>query len=323
MQELVNTQTKGLSTLDLYALFERELDASEKTRATYTRSLRQWRNYLEAQGATETEATRETVLAYRDSLQEAGKSAATVNAYLTAVRALYAWLEARRVYPNVAAGIKGQRRNPNSPKDALTREQAARLLDKQPETLQQKRDYALINLLLRRGLRTVEAARANIGDVRQVNGQAVLYVQGKGYADKGDFIVLNEACLLPLYAYLEARGDKDPNAPLFAGIGNRNQGGRMSTRTISRIVKEAMQAEGMASANLTAHSLRHTAVTFALLGGASVQEAQAMARHRNISTTLIYAHNLDRMEAGAEHALDAYLQPVTSEYKTEYKPNTL
>ena len=87
MHELATIQGGGLSRLDLYALFERELDASEKTRATYTRSLRQWRKYLEAHGTTETEATRETVIAYRDELQKAGKSAATVNAYLTAVKA--------------------------------------------------------------------------------------------------------------------------------------------------------------------------------------------------------------------------------------------
>lgn len=308
MLELTKTQNQTIEPLSLYATFERELDASEKTKATYKRALRQWKNYLEAQGINEGQATRETVLSYRNELTTEGKSAATINAYLSAVRALYMWLEAKGIYPNIAAGVKGQRRNPNSPKDALTKEQAARLLNKQPTTLLQKRDYALLNLLLRRGLRTVEAARANIGDIRQLNGEAVLYLQGKGYAEKGDFIILNEACLLPLYAYLEARGEKNPQAPLFAGIGNRNQGGRMSTRAISRIVKQAFKAEGIAGASLTAHSLRHTAVTFALLGGANLQEVQAMARHKSVNTTLIYAHNIDRMKAGAEHALDAYLQ---------------
>lgn len=81
----------------------------------------------------------------------------------------------------------------------------------------------------------------------------------------------------------------------------------MTTRSVSRIVKDALRDEGISSARLTAHSLRHTAVTFALLGGASVQQAQAMARHASISTTMIYAHNLDRMAAGAEHSVDAYL----------------
>ena len=302
------TQAGALSPIGIYEAFARELDATEKTRETYTRSLRQWRDFLEARGITEGEATRETVLAYKSDLREQGKSAATINAYLTAVRALYGWLEGRRLYPNIAAGVKGERRNSNSAKDALTREQAAGLLGKKPETLTELRDYAMVNLMVRRGLRTIEISRANIGDLRQVNGEAVLDVRGKGYAGAAsDFIILNGACLYPLYAYLEARGETDPAAPLFASIGNRNKGGRMSTRTVSRIVKEALRREGISSARLTAHSLRHTAVTFALLGGASVQETQAMARHKSISTTMVYAHNLDRFAAGAERSIDAYL----------------
>ena len=307
MLEIQAAQAGALAPTDVYRAFEADLDATEKTRATYTRNLRPWRAFIAEQGITETEATRETVLAYREKLRADGKAAATVNSYLCAVRAFYSWLEAMRVYPNIAAGVKGQRRNANSPKDALTREQAAGLLDKHPETLSELRDFAIINLMLRRGLRTIEVSRANIGDLRQVNGEAVLYVQGKGYADKGDFVILNEACLCPIYKYLDMRGVTDDDAPLFAGIGNRNSGGRMTTRSISRIVKDAMREEGISSAKLTAHSLRHTAVTFALLGGASVQETQAMARHASISTTMIYAHNIDRMAAGAEHSVDAYL----------------
>jgi site-specific recombinase XerD len=45
---------------------------------------------------------------------------------------------------------------------------------------------------------------------------------------------------------------------------------------------------------LTAHGLRHTTITLSLLGGASLQEAQAFARHANITTTQIYAHNIER-----------------------------
>ena len=225
MLDIQKTQTAILPR-NAYEVFEATLDATSKTRATYARSLKQWRAYLDSQGIGELEATKETVLAYRAHLQEDGKTAATVNAYLTAVRVFYAFLEAQGVYPNIAAGVKGQRRNANSPKDALTREQASRLLDEQPETLLDLRDFAMLNLMLRRGLRTVEIARANVGDLRQVNGEAVLYVQGKGYADKGDFVILNDACLRPIYAYLEERGEVDDGEPLFASIGNRNKGGR-------------------------------------------------------------------------------------------------
>ena len=297
----------GLSRDHVYRAFARDLDVTEKTRQTYARNIRAWRAFLDREGIAETEATRETVLAYRERLQTDGKSAATVNAYLCAVRAFYSWLESRRMYPNIAAGVKGRRLSANSPKDALTREQAAEMLAQQPETLAELRDFAMVNLMIRRGLRTVEITRADIGDLRQVNGEAVLYVQGKGYADKSDFVILNGACLKPIDAYLEARGVSDDDAPLFASIGNRNRGGRMTTRTVSRIVKDAMRRAGISSGRLTAHSLRHTAVTFALLGGATVQEAQAMARHSSVQTTMIYAHNLDRMAASAEHSIDAYL----------------
>jgi len=81
----------------------------------------------------------------------------------------------------------------------------------------------------------------------------------------------------------------------------------MTTRSISRIVKAALKGAGMDSDRLTAHSLRHTAVTLSLLAGASIQEAQSMVRHSNINTTLIYAHNIDRIGKAAERRIDTLL----------------
>lgn len=290
----------------IIAAYIEQLDTSRKTHETYARALRQWQNHLTTIGQTIMTATRQTVLDYKKQLQEQGKKAATVNAYLSAVRGLYSTLEAEGIKPNIAASVKGIKRAQNSPKESLTLEQAKRLLvAPKGASLRELRDFAIVCLLTRRGLRTVEAVRANIGDIRQVGGQAVLYLRGKGYdGDYNGFVVLGEACLAPLYAYLKARGETDTTAPLFASIGNRNQGGRMTTRTISRIAKAALEAEGINSPTITAHSLRHTAVTLSLIGGASLQEVQAMARHSSINTTMIYAHNLRRMEAGAERALD-------------------
>lgn len=304
------TQTRGgfvSNGVSIWAAYLAELDASEKTRATYERALRSYKSWLDSHGLDALQVDRNGVIAYRDSVAQDHK-AATINAYLTAVRSFYAWTEARRIYPNVAQGVKGERMNSRSPKEALTKEQAQRLLNhEKPHSLEDARNYAMVNLMARRGLRTCEVARADVGDIRQVNGQAVLYVQGKGYATKGDFIVLGKECLTPILNYLEMRGAADDGEPLFMAFGNRNQGGRMSTRSISRIAKQSMTQAGITSPHITAHSLRHTAVTFALLGGATPQEVQAMARHADISTTMIYAHNLDRMAAQAERAADSYL----------------
>ena len=307
LEQLSQTQTPAKAApVDPYAAYLADLDATDKTRRTYAAALRSWARWLESVHLGEFEARREDVLAYRDHLKQT-RAASTVCAYLTALRSFYAWAEATRIYPNVAAGIKGPRMNHNSSKDALTIEQARRMISHDAEGLAGLRDKAIVTLMMTRGLRTIEVVRADIGDIRQVSGEAVLYVQGKGYESKGDFVILNEMCLRPIYEYLEARGVSDPDAPLFASIGNRNQGGRMTTRSVSRIAKAALEAEGLSSARLTAHSLRHTAVTLSLLGGATVQEAQAMARHSSIATTQIYAHNLDRMGHAAESKVDALL----------------
>ena len=137
--------------------------------------------------------------------------------------------------------------------------------------------------------------------------QAVLYVQGKGREQKDDFVVLTDSAVRPIYAYLSMRKERDREAPLFASLSNKTMGQRLKTRSLREIVKRAMRLAGFDDDRLTTHSLRHTAVTLALLGGASLQQAQSMARHTNINTTLVYSHNLDRVSQAGEFAVDRML----------------
>jgi integrase/recombinase XerC len=74
----------------------------------------------------------------------------------------------------------------------------------------------------------------------------------------------------------------------------------MTTRSISRTVKQRLQQIGLDSDRLTAHSLRHTAATLNLLNGASIEETQQLLGHSNINTTLIYAHALERASNNSE-----------------------
>lgn len=305
---LVETEVTALAhtASDVLDAYLAELDGTEKTRATYERALRQYLAWLDEQGVTLDHTTRAHVMAYKHHLEET-KKANTCASYLVAIRSLYTWLNARTGYPNVAEGVKSPKRKAQTGKDALTLTQARDLLNAPAEGEQELRDRAMVALMLRRGLRTVEVVRADVGDLRQIGGEAVLFVQGKGHADKDDFVVLGEATERAIRDYLKARGKAEDSAPLFAATGNRNKGGRMTTRSVSRIAKEAMKEQGIDSPHITAHSLRHTAVTLSLVGGATVQEAQSMARHANISTTMVYAHNLEKMEAKAENAIDRLL----------------
>ena len=94
-------------------------------------------------------------------------------------------MEASRIYPDVARGIKGSKRSRGHLKESLTLDQARELLGSvDRSSLEGKRDHALLNLLIRTGLRDIEGARAIVGDPRQKGGEAVLRMPGKGRAGK-------------------------------------------------------------------------------------------------------------------------------------------
>ena len=293
-------ETAIQTTLDYSAIIDRFLlahDIKPKSKETYRRALRQFFVYLETEGVTR--PTRETLIAYKAYLIDKKLSAYTVSAYIIAVRKMFQWTESEHLYANIASQIKGQKKPKGFKKDALSVNQARKLLtDMETETLSGARDYALVNLLVRTGLRTIETARANVEDIRQQGDQAVLYIQGKGRDSKDDLVILTEETLEPIRAYISMRG----------------QG-----------VKDRLQASGLDDRRLTAHSLRHTAVTFSLIGGASIQEAQTLARHSDINTTLIYAHNLDRISKAPELKIDALLgdtRGVNNVYNVNTKMET-
>ncbi len=321
-------ETAITQSLDYSVIIDRFLlahDIKPKSKETYRRALRQFFKYLDDQAITR--PTRESLIAYKAYLINKNLSAYTVSAYIIATRKLFQWTESERIYPNIASQIKGQKKPKGFKKDALSVKQAQKLLTiMETDSLSGARDYALVNLLVRTGLRTIEATRADIEDIRQQSDQAVLFIQGKGRDSKDEIVILTEETLEPIRAYISMRGQgvRD-SSPLFISHSDRNYGERLTTRSVSRIVKDKLQASGLDDRRLSAHSLRHTAVTFSLIGGATIQEAQTLARHSDINTTLIYAHNLDRIAKAPEHKIDALLgntRNVNNVYNVNTKMST-
>lgn len=297
------TQQRGLEELN--ARFIAYLDARESTVETYSKALRPFFTYLADNGVTR--PTRETVIAYRDSLRARLKPS-TVQTYIITVRLFFAWTAQEGLYPNIAEHIKGAKLDRQHKKDALTGSQAKAVLQGiERDTLAGKRDYAILALMASCGLRTIEVARANIEDIRIAGGSAALYIQGKGRDEKTEYAKLAPPVEAAIRDYLKARGKADGKEALFTSTSNNNAGKALSTRSISGIVKEAMRAAGLDSERLTAHSLRHTAATLNLLAGGSVQETQQLLRHSNIGTTMIYAHNLERAANNSEARIAAAL----------------
>lgn len=297
-------QTVGADLLDRFIAY---LDSAPKTVETYTRAVRQLFNYLSLNGINQPQ--REDIIAYRDELKASGHKPTTVQSYITACKLFFSWTEQEGLYPNIAEHIKGAKLDRNHKKDYLTSGQVKEVLDSIDRTTAQGlRDYAMLFLMITGGLRTIEVSRADIGDLRTLGDGTVLYVQGKGHEEKTEYIKISGTAEKAIRAYLKTREDTEDAAPLFTSTSNNNKGQRLTTRSVSGIAKTRLQAAGYDSSRLTAHSLRHTAVTLSLLAGRDLAEVQQFARHANIATTMIYNHAIDRAKNGCS---DAITQAIT------------
>ena len=277
---------------DLFQQFIIFIDATPNTIRTYRGSLKQWFLYLRQNQIGHPDS--ETVRQYRQELQNSGKKPTTVKNYIIAVKRFFEWTEEAGFYPNIAKYIKSGHLSKNFKKDYLTSSQAKKILDEiDRSTLKGKRDYAMLVTMLTMGLRTIEITRANIEDIRTKGDATVLYVQGKGHEEKDDLIRMPYHVETAISDSLSVRNIANPSATLFVSTSNHNHNGRMTTRSIRRIVKTAFISAGFNSPRLTAHSTRHTAATLSLLNGATLQQTQELLRHKNIGTTEIYAHNID------------------------------
>ena len=158
----------------LVATFIASQDVRESSRKLYTRTLSQYFVWMEQEGKSLSLLTRQDVLEYKDHLQEQSLSSLTISSYITAVRKFYEWAEGEKLYPNIAKGVKTPRRQQAFKKQHLTDAKSKELLDHfQSLSL---RDYAIVNLILRTGLRTIEVVRADVGDITFKGERRVLKV---------------------------------------------------------------------------------------------------------------------------------------------------
>lgn len=266
-------------------------DVKPTSEESYLKALKPFFRYLIAHDITA--PTREDIKAYRQELLDSKKET-TVNMYMTTCRLFFEWTERTGIYPNVAARLKGAKVSPEFKKDNLTSEQVKTVLQNiDTGTATGKRDYALIFLTVTCGLRTSEVVSADVRDLAVRGNRTVLYVKGKGRDGKDAYINVSAETDRIIREYLRTRKDAEPNAPLFTSVSNRNDGGRLTTKSIRRIVKTRMRNVGIDSVRLSAHSLRHTAATLAIEGKNSTEDTQMFLRHRDISTTMRYNHAID------------------------------
>ena len=293
---------QSVSIIEAVEVFLSECDIRANSKNVYRRGLLYFFKWVEQTGRTISDLTRADVIAFKDTLLST-HSNLSVASYLVAVRRFYEWAEGNKLYPNIAKCIKSPKRKNAYLKEHLRENQIAELLKHFEGNA---RDYAIVNLLLRTGLRCIEVVRANIEDVTYKGGQRILKVWGKGRDEKDAFVVLTEKAYKPIKEYLDTRGSTTLKEPLFVSTSNRNLKGRLTTRTISKICKEGFRAIGIDGKEYTAHSLRHTTAVMLLKSG-SLSDVQSVLRHSSPATSQIYTKSIEeelRLANPSEMKLD-------------------
>lgn len=305
IKELKNRNISGLNA-NMLSNFIEFLDVSDATVKTYKNAVKRFLMWLAENNIQQ--PLRADILAFKKELANRQLKPTTINNYIIALKQFFKWLSATNQYIDITVNVKGMKLDKSFKKDALTKRQAQKLLRSINQNTQTgKRDYAIIGLLLTTGLRTIEVTRADVGDIRPVGEFMALYIMGKGRTEKSEYVKLSPHVEDAIMSYLATRDDKDKTSPLFVSTSNNSKNGRLTTRTIRRLVKSYLRGINLDSDRMTAHSLRHTAGTLNLVSGGTLEETQQLLRHKSLQTTLIYNHALERAKNQSENRLDSNL----------------
>ena len=167
----------------------------------------------------------------------------------------------------------------------LSEEQIQRLLDAcDRSTPTGRRDYALLLLLVRLGLRAGEVLALEIDDIDWRSGE--MMVRGKGLFQ--DRLPLLTEPGEALAAYLCTDRPRTRTRRVFVRM-KAPHTGFSGPSTVSTIVRRALERAGVHTPIKGAHLLRHTLATRMLQQGASMAEIGEVLRHRSPNTTEIYA----------------------------------
>ena len=219
----------------------------------------------------------------------------TIARKLSAVRSLFLFLE-RQAFIKINPAVEVQ-----SPKlgkyipNHLPVDDVFRLMDlpdrEKPLGL---RDLAILEVLYSCGIRVAELAGMNVNSIDY--DQRLVKVTGKGNRER--LVPIGRQALRAVAAYLAAIGGvrkkialEEQSDPLFINF----RGGRLTTRSIGRIVKQYARVGGLTE-EISPHSMRHTFATHLLDGGADLRSVQELLGHKSLATTQKYTHvSLDRL----------------------------
>jgi integrase/recombinase XerC len=277
----------------------RERNASVHTIKAYSGDLALFAVYAGSRGWKQIDHI--AVRGFLSQLYDKGLSKPSVARALAAVRSLYRWLAREGVVEQNPAKLVATPKLPKKLPRVPTIEEMNFVIDgEMPEVAAfPARERLMLELLYGCGIRNSELTGISLDDIR-LSAEAIL-IRGKGkkerYVPFGDSVKTALAVYLPeRQKILDATRKHSP-----ALLINRRDGGRLTTRSVGRIIKKIAVAKGL-SPDVHPHTLRHAFGTHMLEEGADLRAIQELLGHERLATTQRYT------QLSMKHVLQVYDQ---------------
>lgn len=273
---------------------------SKQSQRTYTSDVRAFWRWMYSVSLTPRTLARDDMSDFHTYLNATYANATAQRLWAVTSRILQEYVYLKKRDDNPCAGLEGFSVDDETPYTVLSLDEAREfvgMVDR--STSKGQRDYAILLLLLRVGLRRKECAAVTLGDLQRSQNYYVLTVLGKG--NKRATVKLPIDVYESIYFYLEScerkpfPADEQIKAqPVFVAFhrGDHATLHPINDKVIYRVVKHYADLYKKQHPDLagkfSTHATRATAITLWLEGGASLHQAQYAARHRDPRTTERY-----------------------------------
>jgi site-specific recombinase XerD len=302
---------KSEATFDLRSLAPFILrSTSEETRRTYGRTVREFFVFVGMRHPTE--ICSEDILRWRDQLTSQNRRASTVVFKLAVIRSLFEHLCARGVIglnPASSKLVASPALSESPAGRALTAKEVRDLLSGPDRSVPTgARDYALMLVLLRLGVRANEACQLKTTDLQWSHGRWVVRLRVKGGAERTLPVPNDVKQAIDEYLKIDAerRSIQRSNSSSYIFQPHTNYrtlvfDKALSPRSAWNIVSRWADLVGLGP--LSPHDLRRTAITKALDQGLTYRQVQMMSGHKDLKTVMRYDHGRQNLEQNAVNFL--------------------
>ena len=261
--------------------FERGL--SPLTRENYARDITK---LLELSGETALNDLKNThIRRFIASLHSKGLGGKSIARMLSSWRGFFDYLIQRNHFSsNPVLGLRAPKSAKTLPQ-ALSIEQAVKLVDISDDAVLSVRDHAILELFYSSGLRLSELVNLDVDALDFSEGTVT--VTGKG--NKTRIVPLGSHAIEAIQKWYQKRVNLLVNNAAEKAVFIGLQGRRISARNIQYRLKEWSIEQGINS-SVHPHMLRHSFASHVLQSSQDLRAVQEMLGHANISTTQVYTH---------------------------------